>query len=532
MPDRPCQRNLSFDKRGYKPLSAWDRTESIEEYYSALTTEYSFVYEQLKKNPNFVYHNPGAKDIAIFENKAAFNDYELYPARGIVVIGGIGAYDLLSLEKHSEGKIAPIFLAQSKNLARIKEILKVSEKVVFHNSDALDLFMLLAQGSIDIFQPMPKGKQKGHWQYFKTSHGIHQPFTFHDHAISNSVFGDLTISEHALTSSVPKSHLDYTIKIKKRGDYSILLRNYDGKDTSGMSCYINNKLINRTNAGVQTGYNWKEIWKGTLNPKKYALRLESNGDKPVYVDSVAVVETSWIEENLEKTLGIIKGLPITYMYNKNRLVEEGDSLKSRFLIATGGDYELTIKLSGEGHSINDSSFIDVAVDGVSIGTIDTSKGLGEYTFPIKCLSATEHTFGLQGLANTVKCDLLALTALAGREPNAINSSVTYKRTGHSKYEGLVSSEKPLLLVHTELNYPGWQMEVNNKRVTPIITNMFLNGFIVEEPGQLPFSVFYSNTAQRIGWVVTLVTLSGIVAYVVISPLAFRKSREEKDTEKN
>jgi hypothetical protein len=50
----------------------------MEEYYSALTTEY-YISQRLKADPGFKAHTAGTKDVAIFENKSAFRTTSFTP---------------------------------------------------------------------------------------------------------------------------------------------------------------------------------------------------------------------------------------------------------------------------------------------------------------------------------------------------------------------------------------------------------------------------------------------------------------------
>ncbi|MFH0935748.1 MAG: hypothetical protein V1828_02660, partial [Candidatus Omnitrophota bacterium] len=154
-PRQHSLRHLTFDSKGYMPPRAddgYDDPDDPEEYYAALTTEFYPVFERLKNDRNFKLYTADTRDVAIFENKSAFDNYRLYPADGLMILGDINAYDFIDLERferyftdNTSLRIAPVFIAQSKNLKAIAKIKNASRELILHNTDLTDLFFLTNQ---------------------------------------------------------------------------------------------------------------------------------------------------------------------------------------------------------------------------------------------------------------------------------------------------------------------------------------------------------------------------------------------------
>lgn len=44
----------------------------------------------------------------------------------------------------------------------------------------------------------------------------------------------------------------------------------------------------------------------------------------------------------------------------------------------------------------------------------------------------------------------------------------------------IQKAKDLLLTHTETYFQGWQLKTNHKTIDPIVTHLFMNGFVMPE----------------------------------------------------
>ena len=84
-------------------------------------------------------------------------------------------------------------------------------------------------------------------------------------------------------------------------------------------------------------------------------------------------------------------------------------------------------------------------------------------------------------------------------------------------QGIQKSEE-LFLTHTETYFPGWKLLTSTKIIHPLITHLFMNGFIVSAHTS-SYQAVYRNTIHRIFAGISLITLLGIISF-----LGYRKIR--------
>ncbi len=510
-PTLHSQRRLTFDRKGYRPPSVFDRGESMEEYYSALTTEYYFMYERLKSDPHFRLHRAGTKDVAIFENTEAFEDFEIYPARALMVLGGTDSYDLLDIKKFNSGELkpAPLFIAQSRNLERIDEIRTVTDELVLHNTDALDLYMLLNRDGLIMARPRPQDPEL--WQTAVKSFGTQQPFPQLDHSIGNSLFGELTFSDTAVTTSRQGAGAQAYFDIKRPGTYMVLLRTYGGEGMSNLSTEVDGHKRVLDQSGF-SGYRWMELYKGRLDKGRHSVFLRTTGKGSVYLDTIAVVDAASIDP-----AGAMERLgdpETTYIMNYRRFVFDGKELSTDFYIGKKGRYVPSIRL-GRFKDTPAQGEVRLFIDQTPAGGIPLSRldsDIKEFSLPEIKLAPGRHNIKIAGLTEGVYFSMLAFTQKGGRAETV--PRLVYSEKGPSHFHVRSSSKKPFLVVLNETLYPGWRAYfADGGKEEPLVTNMFMSGFIVPG-GDTAFDVYYSNRVQNTGIMLSLLTLSALFVFVV------------------
>jgi hypothetical protein len=523
-PTQACKRNITFDKEGYFPPRADDAQEDLEdpeEYYSALTTEYLFVYERLKKDPNFSLYTANTKDVGIFENKTAFDNYRLYPAKGVMVLGGINAYDFLDLDRFNAVfkencsiKIAPIFIAQTKNLKNFAKIKQVCDELILHNTDSVDLFALLNQKyliNLSDFRTLG-------WNFMSQSFGIQQPLPYHDHSLGNFVFGDLSFSDFSLTTDKKDYTLEIPIEISKKDTYRIMLRTYGGEGCSNVSTYLNDQYLKQIESKVFKGFRWIELWNGSLQVGNYTLKITLDDYKPVYLDSAMVIPNSEFNRD-DGYNNYLKDIFITYIINRQNIMRKGNSAITDLGIGRPGQYTFTIRLT---------SFAKTQVRGVLNLKIDSSFNSpiiynfnkeNQLNLAIDNVNLTKgrHDIEIKNLGSSVQLDFISISELKNEKNKFIgqDAAIGYKQDGPDSFRGRIRLNKPLILVHTETNYPGWKLKAGHKIIQPIITNMFLNGFIIDKTGEIKFKLFYLNTLKMTGGIISCLALISIILFLIL-----------------
>lgn len=517
-PSLHSQRHRTFDRKGYMVPSVFDRGESMEEYYSALTTEYYHIYQRLRDDPGFTLHTAGTKDVAIFENRSAFPDYEIYQARPVMVLGGTEGYDLMSIERYSERglRVAPVFIAQSGNLKMLDDIKGASADLVLHDTDGLDMFMLLGKQGLITFQPAPKDPHN--WSLAINSYGIQQPFPQQDHSIGNSLEGEMTFADYAITSTTKGSSLEGRFTIKNTGPYRVLLRAYGGRENANLTYTIDGRLNGVVDNTARSGFAWLDLWEGELRAGEHRIEITVADDRPVSIDSIAIGDPELMDMGAASSLAGFSEDAITYIINYRKFTLNGKGASTRFTAGSGGAYTPAIRL-GRFSPIESRGALTVFMDDRPAGEIRYSELTGEareYRLPEILLSPGEHTVRLEGLENGLYFDLFALEGRAG-EP-LTGGGLRYEKTGPSSYRFEIPAGGPRFVVFNETNYPGWNMEIGGIRSTPVITNMFMNGFILPEgaPAQgAKARIYYANRAQIFGVAVSIATFFTVVASIVV-----------------
>jgi hypothetical protein len=101
----------------------------------------------------------------------------------------------------------------------------------------------------------------------------------------------------------------------------------------------------------------------------------------------------------------------------------------------------------------------------------------------------------------------------------------FEKSGPSSYSFEITSDRPAFVVFNETNYPGWALTYGNSIVEPVVTNMFLNGFVIKpgEPGEtIRGRISYSNRSQRTG-----IILSGSTLLLIASVLGALRVRSRR-----
>lgn len=511
-PTLHSQRDKTFDTKGYMVPSVFDRKESMEEYYSALTTEYYHVYERLSGDRAFKLYTAGTKDVAIFENKKAFPDYELYQARPVMVFGGTDSYDLLSLKgfKDENGALrpAPVFIAQSENLGMLEEIKGVSDELVLHNLDLFDLFLYQRKNAFTSFRPTPVDPAQ--WSLALISFGIQQPFPKLDHSIGNSLFGELTFSDFAITARQRGAALNDVFEVRRSGAYRIMLRSYGGKAYADLQINVNGQDLGTVSQAGHNGYNWITLFDGQLERGMHTLQVTSMDDRPVYIDTVIIADPSLLEAGPIEAAGKFENDRLTYISNHRRFAADGTEASTTLHLGAGGRFIPSLRLARYKKS-DSQGRVTLKVDGVEMGVIDGAElqaQASEFRLPPVDLTPGRHSISIGGLSEGVYFDLLSLRGAGGYDDKA--SGVEFDRTGPSSYSFSAPTVGPRFVVLNESNYPGWSAESDGARLRPVVTNMFMSGFILPEgQGGSVFRIAYSNKAQKTGLMLTGLALIGI-----------------------
>lgn len=517
------QRHRTFDKKGYMVPSVFDKKENMEEYYSALTTEYRYMYDRLKDDPAFNLHTAGTKDVAVFENRSAFSDYEIYAARPVMVLGGVDGFDLLSLDRYKGSRPAALFIAQKENLERLDDISSVSDDIVLHNTDGLDLYVAQNRDKLILFQPKPGASRD--WAIALDSFGIQQPFPYHDHSIGNSLKGEMAFAQHPVSTERRGASASADFEVKEGKRYRVMIRTYGAKDAPAVSFNIDGNKKGTVENNRHSGYGWTALWEGELKPGTHRLSITTEKEGPFVIDSVLVTDPYLLGMGAAASLQGFENKSISYIFNHRKFILNGTEAEMGFFSASEGNFSPSIRL-GRFEEIKTDADVEVFIDGKKAGAVRysllTDDKAREFKLGPIDLTRGRHSINLRGLEKGVYFDLLTLS----KETGAINKTeeVRYSRQGPSSYLFEPAGGSPRFVVFNETNYPGWKMDIGGKEYRPVVANMFMNGFLLPEKWAAG-KIAYSNRIQKAGIYVSVITFFIIAAGLVVMNFKTRKGQE-------
>ncbi|MDP2905763.1 MAG: hypothetical protein Q8O22_05620 [Candidatus Omnitrophota bacterium] len=516
------RRETTFDKPGYMPPradSAADALRDEEEYYSAQTTEFRFVTDRLSDDPAFKMFSAGTRDVAIFENKTAFSGYRLYPAVGLMVLGGSNAYDFLSLKKFDQFflpdsgmRLAPLFIAQSKNLAALPALKKACPELILHNTDFTDLFFLLNQEHLvklsDFSNPG--------WIFYGGSYGILQPVPAQDHSLGNFLFGDLCFSDFAVATDKQGSSCNVTLQADKSDYYRIVLRVFGADGFGALLPRLDGKELAVIDTSTFRGFQWVDVWDGNLEKGRHQLELTLINPTSVFLDALALVPDAQLYAGLDNVRVDFKDIPVNYLINRQNILRSPQEGRWGLYIAQEDDYAVSLSIRAPSDEQGKSKMI-LKIDTQDAATFDYAPDPGGPVSLIRLgkirFSSGKHSLVLKNIPAKAELELVSIS----NAQDTISKSppqVDYAPNGSGGYRGRVNSESPFVLVHTEANYPGWKMSLGGRTVEPIVADMFLNAFIVDSAGESKFKVFYRNGWQTAGIVISLITLAMVLFLIM------------------
>lgn len=531
-----CQRESTFDKKGYCPPRAddgYEDLEDLEEYYSALTTEYYFVYQKLNRHPQFKFYTADTKDVAIFENRSAFENHYLYPAKAVMVLGGVNAYDFLNLKKFEKYfaaqekiRLAPVFITQSDNLNQIERLRYLSKDLVLHNSDALDLFFLLNQRYITFLSSL----RRPDWYFFSQSFGCQQPVPYHDHALANFIFGDFSFSDFSLVTQKKNASLSIPLVISAKDSYRIMLRAYGTKAAGSISVYLNDQYLKTLDLSQQPGASWTELWQGNLQVGNYVLRLTSESQAEIYLDAIATISNREFKQGIEQIGEQFSETTFSYIVNAEKLLGRQGYYLLRIFLARDNKYDLTLRLFNSSSNSIDGQ-LNLELDSGHIATLNY--GLSgnqslDLTLTDLEISAGRHELTLKDIPNSLTIKFMAISE---KGKSDIDSSVQqglkvdYRQILPEVLRVTHNSKGPLIFVLNETNYPGWQALQDRKIISPIIVNLFQNAFIIDGPQESGFYIFYFNYVQWLGIIISFLAALFVIRAIIIDFFKLKSERK-------
>lgn len=249
-----------------------------------------------------------------------------------------------------------------------------------------------------------------------------------------------------------------------------------------------------------------------------------------YVDSILVVDGT----DLASLSGTIGNRTVAYLLTSEGYdasgalarsgprtvdVESGTTMSRWVYIYQEGTYSLTMDAEGP---------VTVSVDGVPVDM----RGGGYRSQGTVYLGEGGHELSITALADSSLGDLWMISnGLSPEEAfsaprNAIIED--YQKNDAQSWQVRVDATGPFLLVLSEPYDPQYVAVVNGQEIEPIPVYSFLNGYWIDQAGELTIDLVYKPQRQfEIGLIIACLTLSTCVGFAVWEGWQDRRKRSKR-----
>jgi hypothetical protein len=111
---------------------------------------------------------------------------------------------------------------------------------------------------------------------------------------------------------------------------------------------------------------------------------------------------------------------------------------------------------------------------------------------------------------------------AGRAPAGSAGTARLVRTDRERVVASATASRRSLLVLTDVHYPGWKARVDG-RPAPIERVDYLLRGVAVPPGRHEVEFRYEPSSWRLGWLLSLVSLTALVLVVLAGVLRWRSA---------
>ncbi|MBI2871182.1 MAG: hypothetical protein HYY14_05665 [Candidatus Omnitrophica bacterium] len=506
--DRPQEYEKMFGKKGFMPDRADDAQDRADvlEYFSNLL-ERKGVAERLLAQPDWVAHRAaGAPDVVIFENRKAFSGYELYPAYGVLTVGGPHAYFALAYpELKSRGQVrpVPVFLAQRANAARAGILGATSSFLLLHNTGPMDLWVSRDREKIRFLEAY--GARAPGWQLGFQMTGLAQfnpALPALDHGYLNQLFGNLVFSRFLMITQGAAEPLRFTFEVPAPAPheprlmlYQIFVRALHAPEAGPVEIFLDGRSLGRQELNQRSGLWWIPVRDLTLGTGgKHTLEIRPLAQGFVGIDGVLIEPLEVVAEGLLNARKDFSNLSDLYLVTRDRVLNAPEGGKTWVDLRKPGTYEVHLDADGP---------VEVEVDGAPVSpgaAIELEEG--------------SHAILLRGAVDTFRSLLVKDTAREARIPAV--KEFSYQRVGADRMDFQGESDSPYFMMQPETYFPGWQADWNGRATPPLISHLFLNAYPVSESGRVQGRIIYRNPVlTALGW------LSALIFLIPIALLVFK-----------
>lgn len=223
---------------------------------------------------------PRISQIEIFENRLALP--QIYAAQPALVLGGDAAIPVAFLPAEISGHArVPVLLSQESNLAELDELLHMSNELTFQDSNIHDLFALWSEDSIGL-----EGFASNGWDLVE--HETFSNIPSLPHSIGHSLYGQLLISDFAITSSGREARLQVPFSVSTGGNYTIVLRVLLLGSFSSLKSWVDNEPASTLSGANSYEFRWITLFARTLTQGSHVLNLVVSLGTEAYLDAISI----------------------------------------------------------------------------------------------------------------------------------------------------------------------------------------------------------------------------------------------------
>ena len=338
-----------------------------------------------------------------------------------------------------------------------------------------------------------------------------------------------------LTSARNTLHMSF--HTEETGSYDLFIRYLQSESGGLMKVWLDDEpAVKITTKSPVNAFRWQKIGSFNIGEGEHSLRLGNvTGFNAVnlfaFVDSEEVrwyaeqvkerVENKRLAHILEAEQGFYyQAAPVSTRYGGEASGSEvvkfaGNAEAQREIeILRDGDYQIAVRLDGS---------VVVSVDNQSYFAEATNLGYA-YLGPVYLTEGT-HRIKISCVKGaTAYVDVLWLYSVRGESETleklfAVGSNpaevVSYQKISATKHKVRVNAAQPFMLSFTEAYDPLWVARVNGKEYPSLPLYSVVNGFWVEDKGELDITITYKPQEWfYYGAVVSAASLLGLLIYIV------------------
>ena len=361
---------------------------------------------------------------------------------------------------------------------------------------------------------------------------------WHGHETTQPLLNKIWIDNvkvYDLKDYLKPNTLEMAFTTQTTGTYDLYIRYFQNKDGGKIALYLDGTQIEIIDTKDQINrFTWKKIGTYNLDRGKHTLTLE-NREGFNAVNLFALIPQEEVAELEETVESLIQNKRIIYileaesdMYRENSSVSNkyggeasnGEVLELTLLsrvwneleILKPGNYTIVIRSKGN---------LDVKIDEKEY-TANTTQLDWTYLGPVS-LDKGKHEIFVYGyqpsdldvvwLYSTQKENETLEDIFTPKENPA--EIISYQKIDPTKYIVEVSATKPFMFAFAEAYDPLWIAHVNGKRIESIPLYSVINGFWINQTGQLEITIEYEPQKWfYYGSAISITTLLGSVAYLV------------------